>query len=104
MDFKKILNTITSEKGEEILNELKEKGGSLTDMLQDKLQDTLKGKGGDNADKLQDTLKGKGGDNAEAGTDNSSNPLSGGLEGLLQGKLKDLAEKAKSEIEAKIKK
>ncbi len=41
MDFKKILNTITSEKGEEILNELKEKGGSLTDMLQDKLQDTL---------------------------------------------------------------
>ncbi|MBQ2180199.1 MAG: hypothetical protein II450_07335 [Prevotella sp.] len=89
MDFKKILNTITSEKGEEILNELKEKGGSLTDMLQDKLQDTLKGKGGDNA---------------EAGTDNSSNPLSGGLEGLLQGKLKDLAEKAKSEIEAKIKK
>ena len=45
MDFKKILNTITSEKGEEILNELKEKGGSLTDMLQDKLQDTLKGKG-----------------------------------------------------------
>ena len=49
MDFKKILNTITSEKGEEILNELKEKGGSLTDMLQDKLQDTLKGKGGDNA-------------------------------------------------------
>jgi hypothetical protein len=89
MDFKKILNTITSEKGEEILNELKEKGGSLTDMLQDKLQDTLKGKGGDNA---------------EAGTDNSSNPLSGGLEGLLQGKLKDLAEKAKNEIEAKIKK
>lgn len=89
MDFKKILNTITSEKGEEILNELKEKGGSLTDMLQDKLQDTLKGKGGDNA---------------EAGTDNSSSPLSGGLEGLLQGKLKDLAEKAKSEIEAKIKK
>ena len=89
MDFKKILNAITSEKGEEILNELKEKGGSLTDMLQDKLQDTLKGKGGDNA---------------EAGTDNSSNPLSGGLEGLLQGKLKDLAEKAKSEIEAKIKK
>lgn len=89
MDFKKILNTITSEKGEEILNELKGKGGSLTDMLQDKLQDTLKGKGGDNA---------------EAGTDNSSNPLSGGLEGLLQGKLKDLAEKAKSEIEAKIKK
>ena len=89
MDFKKILNTITSEKGEEILNELKEKGGSLTDMLQDKLQDTLKGKGGDNA---------------EAGTDNSSNPLSGGLEGLLQGKLKDLAEQAKSEIEAKIKK
>ncbi len=89
MDFKKILNTITSEKGEGILNELKEKGGSLTDMLQDKLQDTLKGKGGDNA---------------EAGTDNSSNPLSGGLEGLLQGKLKDLAEKAKSEIEAKIKK
>jgi hypothetical protein len=89
MDFKKILNTITSEKGEEILNELKEKGGSLTDMLQDKLQDTLKGRGGDNA---------------EAGTDNSSNPLSGGLEGLLQGKLKDLAEKAKSEIEAKIKK
>ena len=89
MDFKKILNTITSEKGEEILNELKEKGGSLTDMLQDKLQDTLKGKGGDNA---------------EAGTDNSSNPLSGGLEGLFQGKLKDLAEKAKSEIEAKIKK
>jgi hypothetical protein len=89
MDFKKILNTITSEKGEEILNELKEKGGSLTDMLQDKLQDTLKGKGGDNA---------------EAGTENSSNPLSGGLEGLLQGKLKDLAEKAKSEIEAKIKK
>jgi hypothetical protein len=89
MDFKKILNTITSEKGEEILNELKEKGGSLTDMLQDKLQDTLKGKGGANA---------------EADTDNSSNPLSGGLEGLLQGKLKDLAEKAKSEIEAKIKK
>ena len=89
MDFKKILNTITSEKGEGILNELKEKGGSLTDMLQDKLQDTLKGKGGDNA---------------EAGTENSSNPLSGGLEGLLQGKLKDLAEKAKSEIEAKIKK
>ena len=89
MDFKKILNTITSEKGEEILNELKEKGGSLTDMLQDKLQDTLKGKGGDNA---------------EAGTENSSNPLSGGLEGLLQGKLKDLAEKAKSEIEAKTKK
>ena len=89
MDFKKILNTITSEKGEEILNELKEKGGSLTDMLQDKLQDTLKGKGGDNA---------------EAGTENSSNPLSDGLEGLLQGKLKDLAEKAKSEIEAKIKK
>ena len=89
MDFKKILDTITSEKGEEILNELKEKGGSLTDMLQDKLQDTLKGKGGNNA---------------EAGTDNSSNPLSGGLEGLLQGKLKDLAEKAKSEIEAKIKK
>ena len=89
MDFKKILNTITSEKGEEILNELKEKGGSLTDMLQDKLQDTLKGKGGDNA---------------EAGTENSSNPLSGGHEGLLQGKLKDLAEKAKSEIEAKIKK
>ena len=89
MDFKKILNTITSEKGEGILNELKEKGGSLTDMLQDKLQDTLKGKGGDNA---------------EAGTDNSSIPLSGGLEGLLQGKLKDLAEKAKSEIEAKIKK
>ncbi len=89
MDFKKILNTITSEKGEEILNELKEKGGSLTDMLQDKLQDTLKGKGGDNA---------------EAGTENSPNPLSGGLEGLLQGKLKDLAEKAKSEIEAKIKK
>lgn len=85
MDFKKILNTITSEKGEEILNELKEKGGSLTDML-------------------QDTLKGKGEANAEAGTDNSSNPLSGGLEGLLQGKLKDLAEKAKSEIEAKIKK
>ena len=89
MDFKKILNTITSEKGEEILNELKEKGGSLTDMIQDKLQDTLKGKG--------ETT-------TEAGADKSSNPLSGGLEGLLQGKLKDLAEKAKSEIEAKIKK
>ena len=89
MDFKKILNTITSEKGEEILNELKEKGGSLTDMLQDKLQDTLKGKGETNQ---------------ETGADKPSNPLSGGFEGLLQGKLKDLAEKAKSEIEAKIKK
>ena len=89
MDFKKILNTITSEKGEEILNELKEKGGSLTDMLQDKLQDTLKGKGETNQ---------------ETGADKPSNPLSSGLEGLLQGKLKDLAEKAKSEIEAKIKK
>ena len=82
MDLKKILNTITSEKGEEILEELKSKGGGLTDLLQEKLL----GNKGEQTDDQQG--------------DAQQNPL----EAMLQGKLKDFAEKAKSEIESRIKK
>ena len=93
MDFKKILNTITSEKGEEILNGLKEKGdglkeksGGLKDLLQEKLQEKLAG----NKD--------------EQPADQQADVQPSGLEAMLQGKLKDFAEKAKNEIESKIKK
>ena len=81
MDFKKILNTITGEKGEELLNELKEKSGGLQDMLQEKLKDKV-----------------------GQGTDEQADGPLGGLGSVLQGKLKDFAENAKSEIESKIKK
>ena len=92
MDFKKILNTITSEKGEGLLNELKEKGGGfkeksggLKDLLQEKLQDKLTGnKDGQAADQQ-----------AEA--------QPSGLEAMLQGKLKDIAEKAKETMMNKTK-
>lgn len=87
MDFKKILNTIASEKGEELLSGLKEKSGGLTDLLQDKLQEKLQGKK----------------DEQPADQPTEVRPASG-LEAMLQGKLKDFAEKAKSEIESKIKK
>ena len=93
MDFKKILNTITSEKGEELLNGLKEKGdglkeksGGLKDLLQEKLQEKLAGNKG------------------EQPVDQQAEAQPSGLEAMLQGKLKDLAEKAKNGLESKIKK
>lgn len=93
MDFKKILTTITSgEKSEELLKELKEKSGGL--------QDLLKEKGGGLQDLLLEKLKGNSEQSADEQTDNHA----GGLESILGGKLKDLADKAKSEIESKIKK
>jgi hypothetical protein len=83
MDLKKILNTIASEKGEEIINQLKEKSGGL--------QDILKEKGGGLQEILQEKLQGKGDQPAEGQKESGTS----GLESILQGKLKDFAEKLK---------
>ena len=94
MDLKKILNTIASEKGEEIINQLKEKSGGLQDILKVKgggLQEILKEKGGGLQEILQEKLQGKGDQPAEGQKESGTS----GLESILQGKLKDFAEKLK---------